>query len=107
MTGSVLLFVFTFVLPLLLFILSVVDFVSGYRIIGIHWSNFVMGLSNTGWAIGSIIRHDEAMAAFSAAVAAISFWLWWYKGGGDGTKRRLREALKKFFPVRRTAPATS
>lgn len=47
------------------------------------------------------------LACVTAVWAAFFVFLWWINGGGDDTKRRLREFMKKFQAVRRTAPATA
>ena len=38
---------------------------------------------------------------------AFYVWIWWRNGGGDDTKRRLRDVKKRFEGVRRTAPVTT
>jgi hypothetical protein len=45
--------------------------------------------------------------SISAAASALSAWMWWHSGGGDGTKRRMRQWAAKFQGVRRTAPAAA
>ncbi|WP_405759512.1 hypothetical protein OG234_13505 [Streptomyces sp. NBC_01420] len=42
-----------------------------------------------------------------AGNAAIWAWSWWHHGGDDDTRRRLREAMRPFRAVRRTAPVTT
>ncbi|MFJ4418241.1 hypothetical protein [Streptomyces sp. NPDC088925] len=41
----------------------------------------------------------------NAALTAWHAYAWWTGGGGDNTRRRLRETARRFTPVRRTAPA--
>lgn len=43
--------------------------------------------------------------ALEAGLFAGAVWAWWHRGGGDGTRRRLRRAARAFQGVRRTAPA--
>jgi type II secretory pathway pseudopilin PulG len=46
----------------------------------------------------------RALASVNAASCAVCLWTWWHRGGGDGTKRRIRSLRRRFTGVRRTAP---
>lgn len=50
------------------------------------------------------LAHQRIPAGAHAALLAGALWLWWRKGGGDGTKRRLKSLARRFRGVRRTAP---
>lgn len=45
--------------------------------------------------------------AIEAGLFASAAWSWWHRGGGDGTRRRLRRLAARFQGVRRTAPVTA
>lgn len=54
--------------------------------------------------VNGILMHAWPVATAFAAVLVIAIWLWWNRGGG---KRRMKKWLRKFKPVRRTAPQPS
>jgi hypothetical protein len=72
---------------------------------------------NTTWALvaaanacffaGNLAIGNKISSAVTAATLALSLWHWWNSGGGDGTKRRLRDWKRRFEGVRRTAPVTA
>ena len=77
------------------------------KFLSVRTVHLLLGAANTvSAAVHLWVTHNEMLALACSALAAASFWIWWNKGGGDDTKRRLRSALKKFVPARRTAPAT-
>ncbi|MDI9836230.1 hypothetical protein [Streptomyces sp. KAU_LT] len=57
--------------------------------------------------VGAVAEGLRFLAAADAAVLALSLWSWWNNGGGDGTRRRLRQWARRFQGVRRTAPASA
>jgi hypothetical protein len=59
------------------------------------------------WLVSDIVQGAWGHVGVDGFVLAVALWVWWNSGGGDGAKRRLREALKPFRPVRRTAPAVA
>lgn len=66
----------------------------------------LLATANALMAVANFLIHDP-LGALPAAMCAYCLWLWWRNGGGDGTKRRLRELREKFTPARRTAPAAA
>jgi len=55
--------------------------------------------------VGYVLLHlPTFFTSVIAAIDAIFIWAWWNKGGGNGTKRKLRKLARKFKPVRRAAP---
>jgi membrane protein implicated in regulation of membrane protease activity len=68
-----------------------------------------LGVGAIGGAIGIVgyvlIHMPTIFTSIIAALDAIFIWNWWNKGGGSGTKRKLRKLARKFKPVRRTAPS--
>jgi hypothetical protein len=71
---------------------------AGHRALGL------VALGNLATAIDALRAHDQVVVAVNGGVAAMAAWAWWKGGGGDGTKRRLRELGRRFQGVRRTAP---
>jgi hypothetical protein len=53
----------------------------------------------------SVAERQHVSAGLNAATTALFVWLWWTRGGGDRTRRRLRDAARRFTPRRRTATA--
>jgi hypothetical protein len=51
--------------------------------------------------------HRTLVSCVSAAHAGFGLWLWWYLGGGRGGRRRIRRVLRRFIPVRRSAPQSA
>lgn len=66
-----------------------------------------VALGNGLACLGSVLAGRTMMAGLSAGAAALMLWLWWNRGGGDGTRRRLRTLRRQFTGVRRTAPAAA
>jgi threonine/homoserine/homoserine lactone efflux protein len=56
--------------------------------------------------IADTMEHNITGQFLGALYFAYFAYQWWKGGGGDGTKRRLRK-LRRFLPVRRTAPAAT
>lgn len=50
---------------------------------------------------------DPIITGLWSVSAALLAWSWWNSGGGDDTRRRLREAARPFKAVRRTTPVTT
>jgi phosphatidylserine synthase len=80
---------------------------SRMRVWGMRKTFKWMAASGVLVTMGDAILHHTVLAGIAAAATAISIYWWWHGGGGDGTKKRLRSALRKFTPVRRTAPQTT
>lgn len=53
---------------------------------------------------GAFMLRAWLPACLFAMFAALFLWLWWHYGGG---RRRMKKWLRKFKPVRRTAPQPS
>lgn len=98
---------FLVVIAVSLLAVSFLSMLPGQRFISFSWRNFLIGCADSILSVDNMITGNTPIAATCASLAVLSFWIWWNKGGGDDTKRRLRDALKKFSPVRRTAPVTS
>lgn len=64
-------------------------------------------VSNVCFLTGGITMGSNLTAGIAAGSLALTLWLWWHSGGGDGTKRRLKRWARKFEGVRRTAPAAA
>lgn len=62
--------------------------------------------NSVGMLVSIVIAPDRFIAAVCTFEVAMSLWGWWNNGGGDDTKRRLR-SMRRFVPVRRTAPETT
>ena len=80
------------------------------RVLGVLSFRAGHGWQVVGFAVGlvpEIYCHETVISWIMSAIMAGNVWFWWKGGGGDDTKRRLRDTLKKFQPVRRTAPVTS
>lgn len=54
--------------------------------------------------VGETLNHDRWGLVISTVLFALWAWVWWNSGGGDGTRRRLRELRKRFEGTRRAAP---
>lgn len=54
--------------------------------------------------LDAINTNAPVWAAADAALTAYWIHRWWNNGGGDGTRRRLRDLRRRFEGVRRTAP---
>ncbi|MYR93068.1 MULTISPECIES: hypothetical protein [unclassified Streptomyces] len=59
----------------------------------------------TIWRIAA--DQEPSTTIIQAVGTAIYAYLWWHNGGGNDTRRRLREAARPFKAVRRTAPVTT
>lgn len=70
-----------------------------------HALNGLLTVCNSLNLASAVLRNDRITGGIVAGALALSAWLWWHGGGGDGTKRRLRSWGRKFTGVRRTAPA--
>ncbi|MEV6421867.1 hypothetical protein [Streptomyces sp. NPDC051662] len=55
-------------------------------------------------ASGLMGASNGLYAAVDAGLAAYFVHDWWHRGGGDGTRRRLRRLRNSFRAPRRTAP---
>jgi hypothetical protein len=77
---------------------------AGLKWIRLHTAYGVMALSQVVTAAVGFITGNTVAASISAAAAGYLGWRWWNDGGGDGTKRRLAKAVRRFDGVRRTAP---
>lgn len=67
-------------------------------------TQLIAGIGESLLTLWAIHQGMHFYAALYAACGAVNFYVWWHRGGGDGTKRRLRSLVRKFTPVRRTAP---
>lgn len=57
------------------------------------------------WTAADVLGHaGEIWIMCDAAIFAWFAYRWWTGGGGDDTKKRLRRWVRKWSPVRRTAP---
>jgi CHASE2 domain-containing sensor protein len=74
-------------------------------LIGSRTLHGLMAIANAVNLIAAILTGRTGLASYLAGAFALSVWMWWNSGGGDGTKRRLRSLDRKFQGVRRTAPA--
>ena len=72
-----------------------------------HHIDGILAVANGLFSIAAISRGSLGWAVFSGAACAVGAYRWWHGGGGDGTRRRLREAVRGFAAVRRTAPQTA
>lgn len=63
-----------------------------------------LSLGNAACLVAEILSDSKVMAGFSASAVAVGAWMWWNSGGGDGTRRLLRDLARRFRGVRRTAP---
>lgn len=66
------------------------------------WGFLMLGFSMN--ALACALADNQMILVINTTLGTLAAWMWWNNGGGDNTKRRLRGALKKFVPVRRTAP---
>ena len=57
----------------------------------------------TNWYISCSLDHDRLGQLVGGGYAALQLYYWW-TGGGNGKWRRLKKKIRKFTPVRRTAP---
>ncbi|WP_328439333.1 hypothetical protein OHA71_23635 [Streptomyces sp. NBC_00444] len=73
------------------------------------WSATCAGISlgNAVQLLANVLVGSTTRAGALAGVVAVGLWLWWNRGGGDDTKRRIRKWARKFQGVRRTAPAVT
>ncbi|MGC5239035.1 hypothetical protein ACPXCH_04555 [Streptomyces albogriseolus] len=67
----------------------------------------LLTLSNGLSLCSMLLLGNSVIAALNSATLALTLWLWWNSGGGDGTRRRLRSWRRRFEGVRRTAPVAS
>ncbi|MFE2640216.1 hypothetical protein ACFXKF_36630 [Streptomyces scopuliridis] len=74
------------------------------RRIGRAAASGLMGASNVLFGIAQVVRGESLYAAIDAGLAAYFVHDWWHRGGGDGTRRRLRRLRNSFRAARRTAP---
>lgn len=63
----------------------------------------VMSLAYTSLLVATVMWHDGT-AYFLGPCDAVVIWLWIFHGGGKGPRKRIRRFLRRFKPVRRTAP---
>lgn len=71
---------------------------TGYALVA--WGVALSGLRN-------VLGGHALWAAIDAGLTAWVLWMWWHRGGGDGTRRRLRRWARRFQGVRRTAPVAA
>lgn len=64
-----------------------------------------VALGGVCYCISDFLPPDTTRALVDGALTTYNAWCWWNSGGGDGTKRRLKQWAAKFRGVRRTAPA--
>lgn len=69
--------------------------------------DFLFGVANGLYALQGVRGGHWLGAVISGAFSAYCFYAWWHGGGGDHTRRRLRQLRRRFEGVRRTAPATA
>ncbi|WP_326804911.1 hypothetical protein OIE49_29440 [Streptomyces sp. NBC_01788] len=72
-----------------------------------HTTAGLAGLANSLISIQSIREGLWLTGLFNGAVCAFCLYVWWHGGGGDGTRRRLRQLRRSFKAVRRTAPTSA
>jgi hypothetical protein len=82
---------------------AVAGFATG-RLSRVH-STGLLVIANTLFGVGNAMSGESLWVCVNAAAAALSAWSWWNSGGGDGTKRRLKQWGRRFQGVRRTAPS--
>jgi hypothetical protein len=81
-------------------------------IVSVAWGRLQLSLAAWAmywllWYISDALDHDLLGEIIDAVFFAIYAYWWWNGGGGDDTKRRFRLLVRKFTPVRRTAPAAT
>lgn len=91
------------ILGILLVIPGAMSALSGDRRAMFGW----LALATVALCLAAVVAHDQLRAGFHAGVTAIVLWLWWNSGGGDGTRRRLRQWADRFHATRRTAPTAA
>ena len=89
---------------------------AGYVLLAVGWAgtltrrlspraaDAVFFLMSACFLVSDAARGDRIAASVQAAFCAVFAYFWWHRGGGDGTRRRLRSLRRKFSGVRRTAP---
>lgn len=65
----------------------------------------IQSVASAFWGAEAIWSGHTWNASVYAALFSWLVWTWWMGGGGDDTKRRLRQWGRAFKGVRRTAPA--
>lgn len=85
--------------------------ITGYGVVGLVLKPVrnrrdcgLIALGNAMALPSATLHHDITGSAIDTAAVIWFGWLWWKSGGGDDTKKRLRELGKKFEGQRRTAP---
>ncbi|KAB7850173.1 hypothetical protein [Streptomyces mobaraensis] len=68
-----------------------------------HHADGLRAVGNALISLGNLPDYPVA-AVITGAVAAWCAHRWWHGGGGDGTRRGLRDLRRRFTAVRRTAP---
>lgn len=66
--------------------------------------NAIAAVLHAVFTIFCAVQDWHVAASIGASSTALSAWLWWHGGGGDGTRRRLKSWARRFQGVRRTAP---
>lgn len=74
----------------------------GQRPVALAW-----GSTSWGVTVACSMEGARVPAVIWTVHAVLWTWVWWNSGGGDGTRRRLRQLASRFQPVRRTAPVTT
>ncbi|MGW2725645.1 hypothetical protein [Streptomyces sp. NPDC001492] len=67
-------------------------------------ADLLWAVANFMTGIAAVLDDVLWLACGCAAVTAWCAYDWWHKGGGDGTRRRLKRWARRFQGVRRTAP---
>lgn len=66
----------------------------------------LVALSQIAVCLGGFVTGNTVAASISGAAAGYLAWRWWSGGGGDATKRHIRQWIERFRGVRRTAPVS-
>lgn len=64
----------------------------------------IAALSTAAASVFMALADMRLWSYVAAATAAVNAYQWWRSGGGDGTRRRLKQWAGRFHGVRRTAP---
>jgi hypothetical protein len=67
----------------------------------------LLAVSQIAVCVAGFVTGNTVAVSISGAAAGYLAWQWWNGGGGDKTKRRIRQFAGQFNGVRRTAPVGS